>query len=78
MNSHDINDRLPKWFHRANWAGGALACFGIGAFPLIGQETNWAIALWAFFWAAMGLGAARNAKIGKKSIHIPKRLDEKK
>ena len=62
------------WFHRANWGGGALACLGIGLYPVLAWETSIPIALWALFWLVMGAGAANNARRGINSIQVPARF----
>ena len=74
MKSKEYGDRLPRWFHRANWGGGAIACLGIGVYPLVEWGGNLPAALWALFWFAMGVGAANNARLGLNSIHIPARF----
>ncbi|MAV55775.1 MAG: hypothetical protein CMJ28_07455 [Phycisphaerae bacterium] len=77
MTSEEYGNRLPTWFHRANWAGGALACFAIGAYPLWQWGGGWGTGLWALFWVFMGAGAANNARLGLNSIHIPARFRKK-
>ena len=74
MENNQYEDRLPLWFHRANWGGGALACLGIGIYPLVGWGCSIPAALWALFWVVMGVGAANNARLGINSIHIPARF----
>jgi len=74
MDNNEYGARFPRWFHRANWGGGALACLGIGIYPLIEWGPNLPTALWALFWFLMGLGAANNARLGVNSIHIPARF----
>jgi len=61
-------DALPQWFHRANWAGGALACLAIGAFPLLRWGYSIPALIWGFVWITLGLGAANNARLGLNSI----------
>jgi hypothetical protein len=77
MDRDAYGDRLPGWFHRANWAGGALACLGIGLYPVLAWGTSIPALLWAGFWIVMGAGAARNAWRGINSIHIPARFRRK-
>jgi len=74
MTSEDYGKRLPTWFHRLNWAGGALACLAIGLYPALASGYSLSRALWLFFWLLMGLGAANNARLGINSIHIPARF----
>jgi len=62
------------WFHRANWAGGALACLGIGLYPLLAWEISIPIVLWSLFWFVMGAGAANNAWRGVNSTQVPARF----
>lgn len=78
MNRDEYGSRLPSWFHRANWAGGALACFAIGIYPLWPWTFGIATGAWAFFWFLMGLGAANNARLGLNSIHVPSRFRRKR
>ncbi len=74
----DYGERLPRWFHQANWAGGALACLGIGLYPVLAWESSIPVALWALFWVVMGAGAANNARRGLNSIHVPARFRKKR
>ena len=74
MKSREYGERFPRWFHRANWAGGALACLGIGIYPLLEWGVHVPAALWALFWLVMGAGAANNARLGINSIHVPARF----
>ena len=74
MKSNEYGDRLPRWFHRANWGGGALACLGIGIYPLFEWGGNLPAGLWALFWLVMGIGAPHNARLGVNSIHVPARF----
>jgi hypothetical protein len=78
MDAHKYGERLPTWFHRANWAGGALACLGIGLYPVLAWKTSIPALLWAGFWIVMGAGAARNAWLGVNSIHVPARFRRKR
>ena len=78
MNRERFGDRLPGWFHRANWGGGALACFGIGLYPLLSWGYTLPVALWALFWVVMGAGAANNARLGINSINVPARFQRKR
>lgn len=78
MTQEPYGKRLPTWFHRANWAGGAIACFVIGAYPLWQWGWNVAAGLWALFWLVMGSGAANNARLGLDSIHVPARFRRRK
>ena len=77
MDSNEWWNRLPRWFHRLNWGGGAVACLGIGLYPLLAWENSIPVALWALFWLVMGLGAANNARLGIDSIHVPARFRKK-
>lgn len=77
MDADEYGARLPGWFHRANWSGGALACLGIGLYPLLAWGYTVPAALWAFFWIVMGVGAANNARLGLNSIHVPARFRRK-
>jgi hypothetical protein len=77
MESNDWGDRLPRWFHRANWGGGALVCLGIGLYPLVAWSYSIPDALWALFWVVMGAGAANNARLAVNSIHVPARFRKK-
>lgn len=70
----DYGERLPRWFHRANWAGGALGCLGIGLYPVLAWEISVLVGLWALFWLVMGAGAAHNAWRGVNSTQIPARF----
>ena len=74
MESSDWGNRLPRWFHKANWGGGALACLGLGLYPLAAWGYSISAALWALFWIVMGAGAANNARLGVNSIHLPARF----
>ena len=74
----DYGKGLPRWFHRANWAGGALACLGIGLYPVLARESSIPVALWALFWVVMGAGAANNARRGLNSTHVPARFRNKR
>ncbi|MDG2334738.1 MAG: hypothetical protein P8Q97_10980 [Myxococcota bacterium] len=78
VTSEEYGKRLPSWFHRLNWAGGALACSAIGLCPGLasGHSPGWV--LWGLFWLAMALGAANNARLGINSIHIPARFRKKR
>jgi len=58
---------LPTWFHRANWAGGALGCLLIGIYPLLRWGESIPGLLWAVLWVGLGLGAAKNARQGVDS-----------
>ena len=78
METKNYGERLPTWFHRANWAGGALACLGIGLYPVLAWETSILALLWAGFWIVMGAGAARNAWLGVNSIYVPARFRRKR
>lgn len=62
-------DSLPTWFHRVNWAGGAIACVGIAIFPALRwwPPSHFALA-WLLVWFFLGLGAANNARLGVDSI----------
>ncbi|MCP4239351.1 MAG: hypothetical protein GY772_02210 [bacterium] len=77
MPNDDEGGRLPGWFHRANWGGGALACLGIGLYPLLARGYTMTAVLWALFWVVMGVGAANNARLGRNSIHVPARFRRK-
>ncbi|MEE3329132.1 MAG: hypothetical protein VX252_17490 [Myxococcota bacterium] len=77
MDQEPYGNRLPAWFHRGNWAGGALACWAIGAYPLWHWGWNIPTGLWALFWLIMGAGAANNARLGLNSIHVPARFRRK-
>ena len=78
MTEGEYGERLPVWFHRVNWGGGALACLGIGLYPPLawGGTTLWWV--WALFWGVMGVGAANNARLGLNSIHVPARFRKKR
>ena len=78
MKGSKYGERLPRWFHRANWGGGALACIGIGLYPWIAWGSGGLTGLWALFWCVMGAGAANNARLGINSIHIPARFRKKR
>lgn len=78
MVKEDYGSRLPAWFHRANWAGGAIACFAIGAYPLWRWEFGTLVGLWALFWLIMGAGAANNSRLGLNSVHVPALLRSKR
>jgi len=74
----EYENNLPGWFHRANWAGGALACLGIGLYPVLAWQASVLSLLWALFWIVMGAGAARNAWRGINSLHVPARFRGKR
>ena len=74
MRPQDYGNRLPTWFHRANWAGGALACFAIGAYPIWQWGGSLGSGSWCLLWVFLGAGAANNARRGVNSIHIPSRF----
>ena len=78
VNKNSYESRLPTWFHRANWGGGALACLVIGLYPLLAWEYSLPVALWALFWVVMAAGAANNARLGLNSIHIPARFRKRR
>ena len=78
MDNEEYGRRFPRWFHRANWAGGALACLGIGLYPLLAFEITIPVSLWAIFWVFLGAGAANNARLGLNSIHVPARFRKKR
>ena len=78
MDRHEYGSRLPSWFHRANWAGGALACLAIGIYPLWPWGFGISTGAWALFWLLMGLGAANNARLGLNSIHVPRRFRKRR
>ena len=73
----EYGEKLPTWFHRANWGGGALACLGIGLYPVAAWDNSIPAALWGLFWLVMGAGAAKNAWRGVNSIHVPARYRRK-
>ncbi|HIL80954.1 MAG TPA: hypothetical protein EYG54_06810 [Myxococcales bacterium] len=74
MDNDEYGGRLPTWFHRCNWAGGALACLGIGIYPGLAWEASIPALVWAVVWLVLGAGAARNAWRGINSIHVPARF----
>ena len=78
MDSEDYGSRLPGWFHRLNWGGGALACLVIGLYPVLAWEYSLLGVIWALFWIIMGAGAANNARLGVNSIHVPARFRKKR
>ena len=59
---------FPRWFHRANWAGGALGCLLIGLYPLLRWGYSSPALFWGLLWIVLGLGAANNARLGVDSI----------
>ena len=77
MSNEEHPSRLPTWFHRANWAGGALACLPIGLYPPIAWGYSAPSLVWAVFWLVMAAGAANNARLGRNSIHVPARFRKK-
>jgi len=72
--NEEYGSQLPTWFHRGNWAGGALACWAIGLFPGLTSGGSVFSLAWGAFWLVMGGGAARNAWRGVNSIHVPARF----
>jgi hypothetical protein len=78
MRLKEYGKSLPPWFHRANWAGGALACLAIGLYPVLAWQMAIPTLAWALFWIVMGAGAARNAWRGINSIHVPARFRRKR
>jgi len=65
---------LPLWFHRTNWAGGALGCLVIGIYPFIRWGDSMLALLWMLLWLLLGLGAANNARRGVDSLGSLERL----
>ena len=65
---------LPGWFHRANWAGGALGCLVIGIYPFSRWGDSIPTLLWMLLWLLLGLGAANNARRGVDSLGSLERL----
>jgi len=65
---------LPAWFHRANWAGGAMVCLLFALAPLADRFDGPLAYLWAAVWVLLGLGAANNARLGVDSLRYRARL----
>ena len=65
---------FPGWFHRANWAGGALGCLLIGIYPFVRWGDSTPALLWMVLWILLGLGAANNARRGVDSLGSLRRL----
>jgi hypothetical protein len=65
---------LPPWFHRANWAGGAIACLFFALAPLFYGFGGPLAYLWAVAWGLLGVGAANNARLGVDSLRYRDRL----
>ena len=78
MKDSGYGERLPRWFHRTNWGGGAVACLAIALYPPWAWGVGVFTALWALFWVVMGAGAANNARLGINSIHVPARFRKKR
>ena len=62
-------ESVPRWFHRANWAGGALACCALALAPLWWWGPSFGAWIWGAVWLVLGAGAANNARLGVDSLN---------